>query len=340
MSAIIAQCPNPGSYSQYNLYNGCGYASYGHDLTVPSEIYAAAIDKIGFFLKKTGSPTGNAVVKIYAAGTAKVLLATSNTLDVSTLTTTMTMKDFTFAEDTYLYGAGRYEVMMEYTGGDSSNYVVIASASGDTVPGSFVRFNGTTSWSYFPTSEAIFYIYATVLLGLTLVDKYDASNYNAYTSLYGASGKVGQSFAVPKKGVLVGGASLMVGTVGSPTGNLYVRIFAHSGTFGESSVPTGSALVSFAVDVTTLNNPAAIMTMLSDGVSSLSLTRGGNYVLTLEYTGGDSSNYVRYAYDSSSPTHAGNFCSFNGSAWAADTAKDLVFAITGMSLSKPLITLT
>ena len=87
----------------------------------------------------------------------------------------------------------------------------------------------------------------------TIIDSYSESNY--VTAGYGMSPLgygVGQSFT--GDGKTLSSVKFYARKVGSPTGNIYAKIFAHSGTYGTSSVPTGTELaVSGAVDVTTIS---------------------------------------------------------------------------------------
>lgn len=110
--------------------------------------------------------------------------------------------------------------------------------------------------------------------------------------------------------------------VGSPTGNLTVSLYAITGSFGSTATPTGAALatsVNFSVaDLTTsyLNYEIAFNTQYNMAAST-------NYFVSFEYSGGDGSNYVDVAGNTTG-THAGNRASFSGS-WTASAASDLWF---------------
>ena len=96
-------------------------------------IISDVLDICKFYLKKTGSPTGNATAKIYS-GSSNVynsypdtLLATSDTFDVSTLTTSYSLIQFTFsgANKITLSNDTWYHVVFSFSGGNVSNYVNI-----------------------------------------------------------------------------------------------------------------------------------------------------------------------------------------------------------------------
>lgn len=94
--------------------------------------------------------------------------------------------------------------------------------------------------------------------------------------------------------------------VGSPTGNATAAIYAHSGTYGSSSVATGSALATSGnFDVSTLTGSLALITLTFTGADAITLSSGTNYVVGIRYTGGDASNNVVVGRDSVG-THTGN----------------------------------
>jgi hypothetical protein len=141
---------------------------------------------------------------------------------------------------------------------------------------------------------------------------------------------VGQSFT--GNGETMAKAVFQLKTTGTPTGNATAYIYAHSGTYGTSSVPTGAALAtSQTFNVATLTGSYAAVEFLFE--DNFTLTNATNYVLVVEYTGGDGTNYITAQSDTSAPTHPGNFSQFNGSTWAAESGTDLVFtAFTGILL--------
>lgn len=142
----------------------------------------------------------------------------------------------------------------------------------------------------------------------------------------------GQSFHapsdVPRR--LISG-SFNIKKVLAPTGNIYMKLYEHSGVFGTSSLPTGIALAaSAAVDVATLGTSFADVTFtFSDGV----LIPGRDYVITVEYTGGDSSNYVEIQGTLSGGTgHAGNGSNIQSGAWLDHSLWDLRFSLLAATM--------
>jgi hypothetical protein len=112
---------------------------------------------------------------------------------------------------------------------------------------------------------------------------------------------------------------------GAPTGNIVAKIYAHSGTFGSSSVPTGGALAtSVDVDVAKLSTSYASVEFGFDTQTKLSAST--NYVVAFEYSGGNGSNYVQVQGLATTGTHAGNRSENTGS-WAASATDDLNFQV-------------
>lgn len=135
--------------------------------------------------------------------------------------------------------------------------------------------------------------------------------------------KVAQSF-VAVTNILLSDVRFAVSLVGSPTGNAVAKIYAHSGTLGVNSVPTGDALAtSDSVDITEIINNTAIFTF------SNHVTIGdGYYCVSVEYSGGDGDNFLNVYIDDESPEHVGNASTYSG-GWSADNLSDILFVVYG-----------
>lgn len=146
-------------------------------------------------------------------------------------------------------------------------------------------------------------------LSSNTIAEYDASNEDGTYSLYtGADLKLGESFAVTTSRVL-STAKFRLSKEGSPTGTICAKIYAHSGTYGTSSVPTGSALATSAnVDVATLTTSSAWVDFAFTGVDAITLSASTNYCIALEFTSTSSnaSNCVKVGLDATSPSYGGN----------------------------------
>lgn len=165
-------------------------------------------------------------------------------------------------------------------------------------------------------------------------DSYNQENATAATPVgNGTNVAVGQSFA-SGVGTGTGWLSRVVAYLsktGSPTGNITAKIYEHSGEFGNSSVPDTAKLkaTSKAVNVADLETyPRMVFFEFPDppNVTGIILSANTNYVLAIEYSGGNATNYVNAYFDGSSPTHAGNYAVSTGT-WSADATKDLIFHV-------------
>jgi hypothetical protein len=125
------------SYSESNYASGTEVDSsirtkFGQTFACSSTV---VLGSCKFYLYKMGSPTGNAVAKIYAhTGTFGIdgkptgtELATSSNFNVSTLTGDVGLSTFTFpnGQNIILTSGVKYCVAIEYTGGDASNYIQV-----------------------------------------------------------------------------------------------------------------------------------------------------------------------------------------------------------------------
>lgn len=161
----------------------------------------------------------------------------------------------------------------------------------------------------------------------TLVDSYVYYNASSYWMMYlGNAIKLAQSFT--GNGTILDSAKFYGSKYGSPTGNIYAVLYAHTGTYGSTGKPTGSALaISNAVDITTLSTSNDLINFTFSGANRVTLVNGTKYFISLEYSGGDSSNYLRGYYDITSPTHSGNYSRYYSGAWAYDSARDTIFYV-------------
>lgn len=142
----------------------------------------------------------------------------------------------------------------------------------------------------------------------TSVQTYANSNQDSEVTIGdGTTDAVSHSFAGVAGQLVKGGMYLR--KVGTPTGNAYLQLYAHSGTFGTSSVPTGAVLIqSTAFDVSTLTGSLADVEIFFEAAAFALLAGATNYCLVLDCSGitGDGSNHVAVGYDGSAPSAAGN----------------------------------
>lgn len=159
-------------------------------------------------------------------------------------------------------------------------------------------------------------------------DSYAESNYDTDQSLYsGSTTGISQSFT--SSGGILTAVDLYLRKVGSPTGNAVVKLYAHSGTYGTSSVPGTLLATSKNFDVSTLGTSYALTKIEFDDSEFYTLVSSTQYVISIEYSGGGASNYIDVGYDASTPSHGGNAATYV-SSWTAQSGWDVCFyAYTG-----------
>jgi len=135
-----------------------------------------------------------------------------------------------------------------------------------------------------------------------------------------------QSFSNGVQAQYVTRARFNLKKTGSPTGNLTFKLYAHSGTYGTSSVPTGAALAtSDTYDVTRLTTSYKTIEL---GFSTpYELDASTYYCIAVDYSSGDGSNYVQVEGLASSGTHGGNAAYYQSAAWNAAASDDLAFEV-------------
>jgi hypothetical protein len=140
---------------------------------------------------------------------------------------------------------------------------------------------------------------------------------------------VGQSFDCSPKATLTN-VQFKLAKSGSPTGNAYVKLYAHTGTYGTSSKPTGAAVAtSDALDVATLSTSEDYIDI---SFSDEYIMSNKKYCIVFSYDGGDASNYVKL-YIKTDGSHGGNafYSSDGGANYTAYADDDLVFSVTGLT---------
>ena len=159
------------SYSEANFNNAIGSYDSGAVVSDAAQNFLGngdLLDSCKFYLKKSGSPTGNATAKLFAmtgdfaAETGKPTgsaLATSTTvLDISTLTTSYQLITFEF-DNTYTLANGTYYcIVIDWPNGDVSNYV-LAGDNASNVSGKGNESKNEGGWSARNTRVMIFYVY-------------------------------------------------------------------------------------------------------------------------------------------------------------------------------------
>lgn len=166
----------------------------------------------------------------------------------------------------------------------------------------------------------------------TIDDSYSETNKDSEISQYPTSGGAffGQSFTNTTASTL-DSCKFYCRKVGSPTGNAKAKLYAHTGTYGTNGLPTGAVLAtSDNFDVSTLTGSSALITLNFSSANRVSMSTSTHYFIILDCSGitGDISNRILTSYDSTSPSHGGNWAeSSDGSSWSGDNSVDVCFYV-------------
>lgn len=204
-------------------------------------------------------------------------------------------------------------------------------------------FTCSTSETFNGTLIAIKDIDTITPFNFTTCSSYVEANRDGGTNVY-AGAIIGAAQSFVGNGEVLQRASFYLRKVGAPTGNITAKVYVHSGTYGTSSIPTGAALAtSTVIAATALTTSDVLYHYDFLTTNSITLTNATNYIISLEYGGGDASNYIIVGYDASTPGHGGNYSTLTGAVWTADSAKDAIFYLnTGsyVTLSSTAIKVT
>lgn len=167
---------------------------------------------------------------------------------------------------------------------------------------------------------------------MAVIDSYSESNSDGTSRSLAndASTSLSQSFT--GDGRILSSVQPYLIRTGSPTLNIFAKIYALTGTFGSTGTPTGAALAtSDAILQTSISTSLGLVQFNFTGANQITLTNGTNYFIALDYTGNNSaafSRYITWNGDGSSPSHAGNAALSSGT-WSADTTIDFCFYVNG-----------
>lgn len=118
---------------------------------------------------------------------------------------------------------------------------------------------------------------------------------------------------------------------GAPTGSVYAKLYAITGTPGSTGKPTGSALAtSDAVDVSTLTGAFQIFTF--SGAEQYTMSAATYYEIAVEYTGGDGGSFVQVAYKAAVPGTNGAEQATADSSWAAKNNLTYLYYVYGLDV--------
>lgn len=142
-----------------------------------TDVGAGQLQEVLWYLKKNGTPTSTAVVKVYAADGSGLptgsVLATSETVDAVALPTSLALVSFLFPNSSLILTENTtYVAVLEYSAGTSTNRIDVGvDGSSPGASGGFATYNG--SWTTDATKDACHRVkkgifgFATTITGYT-----------------------------------------------------------------------------------------------------------------------------------------------------------------------------
>lgn len=166
-----------------------------------------------------------------------------------------------------------------------------------------------------------------------LQDSYSETNRDDFTEARTAR-FAGQAFTTLNDGTSysLSSAKFNVRKIGIPSGSFRAKLYAHSGTYGTSSIATGSALAT-SDDISANGLTTSYVTTELTFSTPYTMAPNTHYIITCEGDGADASNCVLVGTDSSSPSHGGNFTQGIAGVWTAFNTIDLCFYVYGIGSS-------
>lgn len=164
-----------------------------------------------------------------------------------------------------------------------------------------------------------------------LIDSYSETNKNSSyplskTIFYQAAG---QSFA-PLDALLTS-VKFYLKKDSSPVGNLYAKLYAHTGTFGSLGKPTGAALaISDAVNISSLDSSFGLIEFSFTGINQYLLVNGTKYFIIVDSTSAGSSTDGSEIGIDTVGAHEGNLAYYQSGTWTAISGADTCFYIYGI----------
>jgi hypothetical protein len=163
----------------------------------------------------------------------------------------------------------------------------------------------------------------------SLIDSHGVENVTGAVSLNNSAfTKLAHSILVSGDSVIYK-VSFYLKRSGTIAGNVVSKIYATSGIFGTSSIPTGTALAtSDNVVISSIDNSAYVLVdFYFTGVNVITLSRGSNYCVSIEPDAITAPSFIGVDLDqgTSVPNHNGNLSLYLGGVWYSDADSDTIF---------------
>ena len=145
---------------------------------------------------------------------------------------------------------------------------------------------------------------------------------------------IGQSFTTGTVAREIIAAKFYLDVYGFPTGSLIANLYTHSGTYGTSSVPTGSALAtSDSLNLMYLYanmTSCRWVTFTFSGANQYLMAANTHYVIEVQASSGTFNSTYFVGVGGCNNLTDGNLNTYYSSAWHADSTEDNCFIIYGL----------
>lgn len=162
----------------------------------------------------------------------------------------------------------------------------------------------------------------------SLIASHPFTNTDSYLgrTATGSNALAGQSF--PGANKMLDSIILQLYRSGSLGGTVKIGIYAHTGTYGSTGVPTGSALAtSDAINASAIGTSAAKVTFTFTGANKYLLSSGTNYFWVLDMSAMTGTGQLYRGRDNSASVFSGNAVEFFAN-WSP-APEDLTFELYG-----------
>ncbi len=150
---------------------------------------------------------------------------------------------------------------------------------------------------------------------------------------------MGETFKTPNNGISykITSVKFYVRKVGSP-GTFAFGLYAHTGTYGSSGVPTGNALATSTYYTgSNFSTDWGLFEGSFNATNQYVMSPNTAYTIYFYAVAGtcDGANGIQYEGDTTSPPFEGNYFYYKSSTWYSDNSKDLCFYVYGALADDP-----
>lgn len=150
---------------------------------------------------------------------------------------------------------------------------------------------------------------------LTVLDS-QTSDLNNYMTNLGTGQSLGGAQSFTGNGKKLGRARFYINKNSTPVGNISCVLYAHSGTYGTSSVPTGSILTTATTTIAAATVTGSVVGYNWEFDGTYTLSNGTHYCIAIEYAGDGDGTHRIQMWGSGVSMASGNG-SYNNTPWAA-----------------------